>query len=538
MATTADYQEYAEKHEIFPLMTNLLSDIAVDKPDDPISWLINALKKDIRRIIITGAPASGKGTQCEKIVEKYGVVHLSTGDLLRAAVKARTPLGMQANEYMTTGRLVPDELVIDLVKEKLKSEECKERGWLLDGFPRTKNQALAMQVAGILPTHVILLDVPDEVLMDRALGRRLDPQTGKIYHITTNPPPDDIKDRVIQRDDDKEEKVRTRLVQYHTNLQPLCDAYKDLLVRVKGDQHPNKVFEEVDRCLSTRTTPASLAQTPHRVTRVVLIGGANSGKATLAARLSRKLKSIVVSVEGIVRKKKVESGEIPSVISGEEPTKIEYPPLPELIELIRERLVCPDCIQNGYILLGFPPLEACSASSSSSSSASSSNTTTSTISQLIASLQNNAQTRPSHTLFLKVDPEELVSRQTQRFYHKDTKRKYRRNERGEMKVVDELENFIQEDEQKKVDPRTLSKDSFVQGKEDSDVDAVSNKVRSSLEQIELIRTIYDSTFAESGGSPIIEVDGFGTIQNVYERALTILSQPRVKASFVTVNPMS
>ncbi|KAA6365999.1 MAG: adenylate kinase, partial [Streblomastix strix] len=208
-------------------------------------------KFQTKKIIITGAPASGKGTQCEKIVEKYGVFHISTGDLLRAAVKAGTPLGKKAHEFMTAGRLVPDELVISLVKEKLSEPECVKKGWLLDGFPRTSEQARAMKIAGIEPTHVILLDVPDSELMDRALGRRLDPVTGKIYHIKTNPPPSgEIANRVIQRDDDKEEKVKNRLEQYHANLRPLCEAYKSKLVSVNGNDNPNKVFCKVNAVLS------------------------------------------------------------------------------------------------------------------------------------------------------------------------------------------------------------------------------------------------------------------------------------------------
>ena len=132
------------------------------------------------RVVITGAPASGKGTQCERIIERYGLVHLSTGDMLRAAVKAGTAVGMQAKEKMQNGELVPDGLVIAIVLERLQEADCVERGWLLDGFPRTASQADALRAAGQIPSHVCSLEVPDAVLVERVSSRRLDPETGKI----------------------------------------------------------------------------------------------------------------------------------------------------------------------------------------------------------------------------------------------------------------------------------------------------------------------------------------------------------------------
>ncbi len=138
----------------------------------------------VRRLIISGAPASGKGTQCEKIIEEFKTPHLSTGDMLRAAVKAGSPLGKEAKAYMDAGKLVPDSLVINLVKEKLASPECVNGGWLLDGFPRTGEQAKALQQANINPDKVILLDVPDSALIERVTGRRTDPVTGTTPFIT------------------------------------------------------------------------------------------------------------------------------------------------------------------------------------------------------------------------------------------------------------------------------------------------------------------------------------------------------------------
>ena len=151
-------------------------------------------------VVICGAPASGKGTQCEMIKSEFGLVHLSTGDILRAAVQEGTPLGVTAKGYMDSGQLVPDELIIDVICARLKQDDCQTQGWLLDGFPRTKAQADALTKAGMVPDCFLMLDVPEEVLVERVTGRRTDPVTGKIYHMTFKPPETpEIAARVVQR---------------------------------------------------------------------------------------------------------------------------------------------------------------------------------------------------------------------------------------------------------------------------------------------------------------------------------------------------
>jgi adenylate kinase len=172
-------------------------------------------------IIIAGAPASGKGTQCELIVEKFGVVHISTGDVLRAEVQAGSELGMKAKECMDNGALVPDDLIIDIVKSRLAQEDCQEKGWLLDGFPRTGAQAEALKQAGISASHFVLLNVPDDILVERCVGRRSDPETGKIYHLKFTPPPDDpeVQARLVHRSDDTAEAMGKRIKMYKENVE-------------------------------------------------------------------------------------------------------------------------------------------------------------------------------------------------------------------------------------------------------------------------------------------------------------------------------
>ncbi|KAL3822454.1 hypothetical protein ACHAXA_006882 [Cyclostephanos tholiformis] len=199
-------------------------------------------RKSGPRLIIAGAPASGKGTQCELIRARYGVVHLSTGDMLRAAVSAGTDVGRRAKDYMDSGRLVPDDVIIGIVKERLDSPDCAEAGWLLDGFPRTLAQAEALAEVGISADCFIFLNVPDEVLVERVVGRRTDPVTGKIYHMTFSPPDDEeILKRLEQRSDDTEEKVKVRLGQFHANVEAVRGSYADIAVEVDGTMRPEEV---------------------------------------------------------------------------------------------------------------------------------------------------------------------------------------------------------------------------------------------------------------------------------------------------------
>jgi adenylate kinase len=183
------------------------------------------------RIILLGGPGAGKGTQANRIKEKLGIPQISTGDMLRAAVKAGTPLGLEAKKYMDAGGLVPDEVIIGLVKDRIQQDDCK-KGFLFDGFPRTIPQAEAMKAAGVKIDYVVDIDVPDEEIIKRMSGRRVHLASGRTYHVVFNPPKVEGKDDVtgeplIQRDDDKEETVRKRLEVYHAQTEPLIDFYKN-----------------------------------------------------------------------------------------------------------------------------------------------------------------------------------------------------------------------------------------------------------------------------------------------------------------------
>lgn len=183
------------------------------------------------RLILLGAPGAGKGTQATFIKEKFNIPQISTGDMLRAAVKAGTQLGLEAKKFMDAGGLVPDEVIIGLVKERIKDADCAN-GFLFDGFPRTIPQAEAMKNAGVAIDYVVEIDVPDEAIVERMSGRRSHPASGRTYHVKFNPPKVTGKDDVtgedlVQRDDDKEEVVLKRLQVYHDQTEQLIGYYSD-----------------------------------------------------------------------------------------------------------------------------------------------------------------------------------------------------------------------------------------------------------------------------------------------------------------------
>ena len=184
------------------------------------------------RVILLGAPGAGKGTQARFITEQYGIPQISTGDMLRAAIKNETPLGLKVKAVMAAGQLVSDEIIIDLVKERIAQDDCA-KGFLFDGFPRTIPQADALVEAGVDIDHVLEIAVEDEDIVKRMSGRRVHMNSGRTYHVIFNPPKqagidDETGEELVQREDDQEDTVRNRLSVYHEQTKPLVGFYTDL----------------------------------------------------------------------------------------------------------------------------------------------------------------------------------------------------------------------------------------------------------------------------------------------------------------------
>jgi adenylate kinase len=205
-------------------------------------------------LILLGAPGAGKGTQGTRLAESLGVPKIATGDILRAAVRAGTELGARAKKYMDAGELVPDEVILGLVREAL-SDESAARGAIFDGFPRNIAQAGSLEAilaeGGRQLDAVVVLEVPDEVIVERMSGRRTDPETGEVYHVKYNPPPAEVADRVVQRADDREETVRHRLTVYHEQTAPLIEHYERSGVPVHRVEGTGSIEEIQGRILKS-----------------------------------------------------------------------------------------------------------------------------------------------------------------------------------------------------------------------------------------------------------------------------------------------
>ena len=244
-------EQYLAEKKVPQLMEHMYRELILAMPQDPLEHLMKVLDNPMApKVIISGPPAGGKGTQCELIAQKYGVVHISTGDLLREEVKKGTALGKQAHTFMSSGALVPDALINQMVKERLSKEDVQKQGWLLDGFPRTRSQALSLQLSGIIPQVFLVLDVPDEIVKGRIGGRRVDPDTGKTYHIDTNPPPEGVN--VIIRSDDTAEAIENRLKLYHRNTNEVLQCYQSITVHIDGNRSKDEVFGEIQQQLDCR----------------------------------------------------------------------------------------------------------------------------------------------------------------------------------------------------------------------------------------------------------------------------------------------
>lgn len=217
------------------------------------------------RVILLGAPGAGKGTQAQFITESLGIPQISTGDMLRAAVKAGTELGRKVEEVMNSGALVTDEIIIALVKERIQQPDC-QRGFLFDGFPRTIPQAEAMVEADIAIDLVVNIDVDDEEIVTRLSGRRVHPGSGRVYHLEHQPPEKDGVDDVtgealVQRDDDREETVRKRLAVYHEQTRPLLEFYQNMeqqgggvrVVSIDGQNDVSSIREEIASVLQQQS---------------------------------------------------------------------------------------------------------------------------------------------------------------------------------------------------------------------------------------------------------------------------------------------
>ncbi|CAB4021233.1 adenylate kinase 8-like, partial [Paramuricea clavata] len=239
-----EFSNYAEKYEIFETVEHLIKQLVIHQPDDPLQFLVTLLEQDEKapHIIVQGPPASGKRTMAKTVARTLGCIHLNLEYLL---VDLESPEAKQAKMYVESKKEVPTDLWISLIHERLKKSDCVKQGWVLEGFPSNRSQALALQVAGIIPRHFVLLDAPDTVLIERAVGKRIDPQTGDIYHATFDPASEvDVAMRLVPDTNSSEPVMIQRLNQYHRTIDGVLSCYNKIVKRINADQPKADVFSQ------------------------------------------------------------------------------------------------------------------------------------------------------------------------------------------------------------------------------------------------------------------------------------------------------
>ncbi|XP_071328446.1 adenylate kinase 8 isoform X2 [Trachinotus anak] len=336
---------YADKHSIFHLVQSMVSSLVIDQPDDPVSYLISLLQRssvDIPRIMLLGPPAVGKQTVAKKLSAELRAVHVTTDTLLQD----QSELSVQAHQYTLTQQELPAELLITLIQQRLTEVDCFNRGWVLEGIPQTRLQALGLQQAGVVPEHVVMLEAPDDVLLERSEGKQVDPQTGDVYHQTFIWPVDDIVAQRLEKGPALSEKQQlAELQRFRCEVTGLRSAYQHVLKIINSDQPHNDVYQQVLAFVRTHHRP--------RTPRILLLGPPGSGKSHQARLLSEKYKMVDVCCGQLLRSVAADGSGLGEEI---QPYLDDGRPVPDslVLQVLEQRLSQVDCSCRGWILHGFP----------------------------------------------------------------------------------------------------------------------------------------------------------------------------------------
>ncbi|CAD7667874.1 unnamed protein product [Nyctereutes procyonoides] len=354
-ATTAPHHippempQYGEERHVFELMQNMLEQLLIYQPKDPIPFMITHLQQDndnVPKIVILGPPASGKTT-----IAMWLCKHLSSNLLTMDNLMAQkfSSLAAVAREHYQKMKKLSNTLLVRLIQERLREEDCIRRGWILDGIPATREQALMIQTIGITPRHVIALSAPDTVLIERNLGKRIDPQTGEIYHTTFDwPPESEIQNRLVVPAGISELETAQKLLEYHRNIIRILPAYPKILKVINADQPCVDVFYQA----------LTYVQTNHRsnapfTPRVLLFGPMGSGKSLQAALLAQKYGLVNVHCGQLLKEAVAGESKFGELI---QPYFQKEMAVPDsiIMKVLSQRLSQQDCIQRGWVLHGFP----------------------------------------------------------------------------------------------------------------------------------------------------------------------------------------
>ncbi|KAI9193068.1 adenylate kinase-domain-containing protein [Polychytrium aggregatum] len=417
-----EFAAYADRHELFELFEHLVSKMLIERPSDIHQFLIeNIPKPRIPSIVVVSPPASGESTICSSIAKQYGAVHIQVSALLRVAIEKQTALGVQAKPYMEKGQLVPDVIILGLVTARLQDADVLQRGYVLEGLPRTKEQAFGMQKKGILPEHIILFEIPDDTIVDYLSNLRFDPVTSKMYHLKVDPPPSNpmVEARLVSKAHDSEPIVRARLALYHRHIPGIKACFRGFIRNFKFDQgifgNERQVLKQVLLYLGMKRE--SRAPRSHRV---ILMGLTGCGKTTIAHMLHQKYGFIHVSPKLAILSEISNRGNNAEVLRPFV-DRAEEAPEDLIIELIIKRLKSSDCVDKGWILEGFPRTTA-----------------------QAMELQSRG-IMPNRVIWLETPAEVCLSRLTKRRFDPETGRVVHTDHLPSEVTAAELDSWIQKD---------------------------------------------------------------------------------------------
>ncbi|XP_056113404.1 adenylate kinase 8 [Rhinichthys klamathensis goyatoka] len=339
---------YAEKHDIFPLVQTLLRNLMVDKPEDPIQHLINLLKRDsvdVPRIILLGPPASGKRTIAKKLCEHTQAIHLTFSDILKDDSDLT-----RAAQYQDKKQKIPKDVWSQLIQQRLSKPDCVRRGWVLEAIPKTQEEALCLQEAGITPDHVVMLEAPDVVLIERSSGKRIDPVSGDVYHVTFMWPD---SEEVAQRLETPmtlmpADLIAKKLQKYHREAHALRRTYHSCLKTINADQPHVDVYSQVLNYVRTPRRSAS-PYTP----RILLFGPPGSGKSLQAKLIAQKYGIVNICCGEFLKAVSADENHMGELIKPYLESEQQVPPS-IVLRILTERLSRMDCTTRGWVLHGFP----------------------------------------------------------------------------------------------------------------------------------------------------------------------------------------
>ncbi|KAJ3015606.1 hypothetical protein HKX48_004467 [Thoreauomyces humboldtii] len=347
---------YADKHELFDLFESITARMVIEKPDDAIQFMIEQLQKpETPAIIMIGPPTAGQGPISEQLALHLDAVQICTGRLLATAIERQTSLGSQARPYLERGDYVPDNIMLGLVTARLQDPEIALRGYVLEGFPRTKQQATSLIARGYLPSRVIVIEVPDETIVQRQTQLRIDPLTNRLYDSEPDNPT--VRARLIQRHADTEPAVRSRLAQFRRHVTGVLSVFDKTKVRriafPKGVPDPP---EEAVRTVVGEVTRGRVSRAP-RMLKAVVAGLPGSGRTTVADMIAREFDVVSVSPRSVL----LEQLSIGALDNSDIAAHINAPenaPDTQIVPLIVARLKRDDCTSRGWVLDGFPTTRA------------------------------------------------------------------------------------------------------------------------------------------------------------------------------------